>query len=522
MKNNSLIMVAVFVAFTIVSCNKKLDRLPTNDITAEKAYSTALGYKEAFAKVYASYALTGNAGPAGNADIVGLDEGQNADFLRTFWKAEELPTDEAVIAWGDAGLQDFHNMNWSSDNGFLKGLYYRSLLQITLANEFLRQSTDDLLSSRGISGTDADEIRKYRPEVRFLRAYQYWVLMDLFGDPPFITEAEKVGASLPKQISRKELFNYVESELKEIETELPAARTNEYGRADQAAAWALLARVYLNAEVYSGTQRYADAITYSKKVIDAGFKLIPDYRNLMLADNQLNTDEFILTINYDGLHTQGYGGTTFLTHASVGGKMSPAKSGINGGWGGLRTTKTFADLFPDYTGALDQRAEFDLTGQNVDINDETVFNDGIGVVKYRNVNRDGTYGKSLDFSDIDFPIFRLAEMYLVYAEASLRGGGGDNATALGYINLLHARAGAAPVESINLDMILNERAKELYWEGHRRTDLIRYGRFTTGNYLWPWKGGTKNGRAVEDFRNLYPLPSSDVASNPNLTQNPGY
>ena len=242
----------------------------------------------------------------------------------------------------------------------------------------------------------------------------------------------------------------------------------------------------------------------------------------MLADNQLNKDEFILTINYDGLHTQSFGGTTFLTHASVGGTISPANSGINGGWGGLRTTKAFADLFPDYTGAGDQRAQFDLTGQNIDINDETVFKDGIAVVKYRNVTRTGDLGQSLDYADIDFPLFRLPEMYLIYAEAVLRGGSGNNTTALDYINLLRTRAGATNVNSINLDFILDERGRELYWEGFRRTDLIRYDKFTTDAYIWPWKGGTKNGRAVEDFRNIYPLPSSDVVSNPNLVQNPGY
>ena len=234
-----------FIVNFITACNKDLDRLPTNDITADQAYSTPLGYKQAFAKVYASYALTGNTGPSGSADIIGLDEGQNADFLRTFWKAQELCTDESVVAWGDAGLQDFHNMNWSSDNGFLKGLYYRSLLQITLCNEFLRQSGDDQLSGRGISGADADQIRKYLPEVRFLRAFQYWVLMDLFGNPPFITESVKVGTSLPIQISRKDLFAYIESELKSIEGELPAPKMNEYGRADQGAAWALLAAYIL-------------------------------------------------------------------------------------------------------------------------------------------------------------------------------------------------------------------------------------------------------------------------------------
>lgn len=513
------------LAVGMVSCKKNLDLLPTNDVTSETVYQTAAGYQQAFAKVYGSYATTGNNGPAGNGDIQGIDEG-TSDFLRLFWKAQELSTDEAVIAWGDAGIQDFHNMNWSSSNPFLKGLYFRSLYQITLCNEFIRQSADDKLSSRGISGTDADKIRGFKTEARFLRAFQYWVLMDLFGNPPFVTEADALGAALPPQKQRKEVFEYIESELKAIETELPAARSNEYGRADKAAAEALLARIYLNAKVYTGTDRYTDAITYSKKVIDAGYSLETNYSDLMLADNNLNKKEFILTINYDGANTQGYGGATFLTHAEVGGSMAPGSFGISGGWYGLRTTKNLPNLFPDYTGGADKRSQFYTSGQNLEIKDLSSFGDGLAVTKFKNVTRSGAKGKSLDFADMDFPLFRLPEMYLIYAESVLRGGtGGDKATAIQYINNLRTRAygnASGNVADINVDFILDERARELYWEGFRRTDLIRYGKFTTGTYLWPFKGGVANGKPVEDYRNVYPIPSIEITSNTNLKQNTGY
>jgi hypothetical protein len=508
------------------ACTKDLNRYPTNDVTSESVFSSSTGYRQAFAKVYGSFALTGNIGPAAPCnqcgDLAGIDEGFS-DFYRLFWKAQELSTDEAVIAWGDIGIQDFHNMNWSPTNPFLTGLYYRSNYQIMLANEFLRQSTDDKLTARGIPAASADSIRKFRPEVRFLRAYQYWVLMDLFGNPPFFTENDPVG-TYPKQIARKDLFTYIESELKAIEPDLAAPRTNEYGRADRGAAWALLARMYLNAQVYTGSGRYADAVTYAKKVIDAGYGLLTNYRWLMLADNNVNNPEFIFTINYDGLHTQGYGGTTFLTHASVGGSMPASASGVGGGWGGIRTTKNIPNLFPDVNGTADQRAEFFTSGQNIEINDQTVFTDGLAINKYRNVKRDGSQGQTPDFADIDMPIFRLGEMYLIYAEATLRGGNGDLNLALQYVNNLRTRANAAQVTSgqLTIDFMLDERARELYWEGFRRTDLVRYGKFTTTNYLWPWKGGVKNGTSVADFRNLYPIPSTDVTANPNLTQNTGY
>ena len=509
------------------SC-KKLDLTPTNDVTSETVYANAAGYKQVLAKVYGAFALTGNAGPAGNGDVQGIDEGFS-DFYRLFWKAQELSTDEAVIAWGDAGIQDFHNMNWSSNNSFLTGLYYRCLYQVTLANDFIRESADDKLSARGIAGTDADNIRQYAREVRFLRAYQYWVLMDLYGNPPFVTETSVIGGAPPAQASRSQIFTYIENELKAIEGALPNARANEYGRADKAAIWALLARLYLNAQVYTGTARYADALAYAKRVIDAGYTLVPDYRWLMLADNHQNANEFIFTINYDGTRTQGYGGTTFLTHASVGGSsMSATAFGIDGGWGGIRTTKNLVNLFPDQTGAADKRAQFYTTGQNLEIANQTVFTDGFAVTKYKNVTRTGAIGSSANFADVDMPLFRLAEMYLIYAEAFARGAGGDPATATGYINALRARAygtpggGAVSSGQLTPDFVLDERARELYWEGHRRTDLIRYNKFVEGTYLWPWKGGVASGTGVSAIRKLYPIPSRDVNANRNLVQNPGY
>ncbi|RYE30326.1 MAG: RagB/SusD family nutrient uptake outer membrane protein [Sphingobacteriaceae bacterium] len=537
MKKNSikiLLITGLFAGTTLVSCKKNLILTPNDQITSTQVYSTAAGYKQALAKVYGSYALTGNNGPAGSGDIAGIDEG-TSDFFRLYWEAQELPTDEAVIGWGDAGLPDFHNMSWSSSNLFLQGLYYRCNYQITLCNEFIRQSSDENLSSRGITGTDATTIGYYRAEARFLRAYQYSILMDLFGNPPFATEANAIGSTTPPQTDRKTLFNYIETELKAIDGSLLAPKQNEYGRADQAAAWALLARIYLNAGVYTGTTRYTDAVTYSQKVISAGYSLIGNYTNLMLADNNNNTSEFILTINYDGNNTQSYGGTTFLTHAPVGGSMPSSSFGISGGWAGLRTTSSLVNLFPANTstafpnnGNPDKRAEFWTNGQNLAINDVTSFTDGYAVNKYRNVTSAGATGSNIGYSDVDMPIFRLPEMYFIYAEAVLRGGtGGDAATALTYMNRIRTRAygsasGNIAASDLTTDFILNERARELYWEGFRRTDLIRYGRFTEGTYLWPYKGGVRAGTAVASFRSIYPLPTSDLSVNPNLKQNTGY
>jgi len=533
------ISVASAFCLLLAACTKKLDRLPTNDITAAQAYSTPLGYKEGLAKVYAAFALTGNGSignttpGTGNPDIpkeIIADEG-NSDFLRLYFNLQELTTDEAAWTWqNDAGIQGLHEMSWSSINPIVDGLYYRSFFQITLCNEFIRQSADAIITGKGFSAATVDSIRHYRAEARLLRAYQYWVQMDLFANPPFATEKDAIGTFIPKQISRKDLFNYVESELKSVDSGLVAPRANEYGRADQAAAWALLARLYLNASVYTGTARYTDAITYCNKVIAAGYTLHPDYTQLVLADDNLNTDEFILTINYDGTNTQNYGGTTYLVHGPAG--IPGTISGSNGSWSGLRCTQNFVALFPDNSGSTDHRAQFYQTGQNLTMKDLYTATDGFSTYKFRNLTRSGGPAPHADpngnFSDIDFPLFRLGEIYLIYAESVLRGGsGGDATTALNYINLLRTRAygntsGNITAGQLTTDFILDERGRELYYEAMRRTDLVRFGKFTTGAYLWAWKGGVSGGAAVADKYNIFPIPSTDLSSNPNLTQNTGY
>ena len=536
MKNKLIkyISVTLVVAIVAASCAKKLDLYPTNDLTPEKAYSTAAGYKSVLAKIYGTLAISGNRGPAGNPDISGgLDEGSQVGFIRMFFNCNELPTDEAVVAWNDQTIHDFHNLRYTSADPFLKGIYARPIYNITLINEYLRESTDAKLAERGITGTDAAEIKKTVAEVRFLRAFNYWVMMDLFGKSTFITEDDLIGTALPKEISRADLFLYIEKELKAIDADLAPAKTIEYGRVDQAAAWALLARMYLNAGTYTGTTKYTDAVTYAKKVIAAPYTLYTGYPRVFMADNDKAKDEFIFAVNCDGRRTSAYGNTTFLVHAPCGDEI--AEYGIIEGWYGYRSTSSFVNLFSDLTGATDKRAMFTTakygtSPAQLTITDISSFDQGPHVKKFVNVRSDGAPVSDATkyFADIDFPVFRLSEMYLIYAEAVLRGGtGGDATTALGYMNNIRTRAygnttGNISAGQLNLQFILDERGRELYWEGHRRTDLIRYGLLTTGTYLWPWKGGVSSGTAVHAKYNIFPIPASNLVANPNLTQNAGY
>ena len=530
MKNQlvkKLTTVAVIaLAITVTSCKKNLQ--PIGELTSANAYKNFSNYLPILAKSYTAFALSGQEGPAGNPDIAGIDEGFS-NYIREYYNMQELTTDEAQIVWNDGTVHDLHDMVWTSQNEFIRAMYDRIYYEISIDNEFLRQTTDAQLASNGITGSNVTLVHQYRAEARFLRALSYWHGIDLYGNIPLITEAQSVGVFFPTQASRATIFAYIESELKAIDGDLGAPRFS-YGHADKAAAYTLLAKLYLNAKVYTGTDRSTDAITYANKVIASGYTLSSKYQNLFLADNN-TSPEIIFPIESDGKVTTGYGGMTYLVHAPVGGNMNPANYGINGGWSGIRTTPQFVSLFSDPSGNTDQRAVFFTDGQSLSITDEYTFTDGYAISKFKNITSAGVVGSDPtgNFPDTDFPMFRLADIYLIYAEAVLRGGsGGDIGTALGYINQIRTRAfggstaGNITSGQLTLPFILDERGRELLFECTRRTDLIRFGEFTGGAYLWQWKGKVLNGTSVSDNLNLMPIPSTEITNNPTLKQNPGY
>ncbi|MGB6269793.1 MAG: RagB/SusD family nutrient uptake outer membrane protein, partial [Olleya sp.] len=344
MKKELKHLIAIMVLFFgLVSCHDDLNQSPIDpDIfTEEDVFANATEAKGALAKLYASLALTGQQGPAGQPDIADIDEGFS-QYSRMLFNLNELTTDHAVVGWGDAGLPDLHGQYWSGSNDFTEAMYFRLAQEVSFCNSFIENA----------SALSDAEVQSFIAEARFLRAFAYYNLMDLYGNVPLVTE---VTTDLPTQASRTELFNFVESELLAIQNDLKSSGANEYGRVDQVAAWALLSKLYLNAEVWTGTPRYTDCVTYSNNVMNSTYSINMNdangngtaYDELFLADNDTNgaQNEFIFALNFDGLRSQTYGGTTFLVHAAIGGSMNATEFGVNGGWGGLRTTKNLVEKF---------------------------------------------------------------------------------------------------------------------------------------------------------------------------------
>lgn len=518
-KSNSRILylglLLLAISIPLNSCTDELDKpfSEANILTADGVYTSVDGYKQGLVSVYSNLAYS--------------------TFLRFYWSMQEYSTDMAVSTWNDGGDGIYHELAWSADSPAISNVYNAAINMITQSNNFISESTPEKIEARGFTGQDAEQIQQFNAEARYLRALCFWILMDAYGNPPFPTP-DLLGKPVPpSQIQRADLFVFLEEELKDLETKLAEPRTNEWGRPDKAAAWALLSRMYLNGNVYTGQDYYTEAITYSKKIIDEGYSLEDKYEWLMLGDNYLNTNEFIFTINYDNTNITWFG-TNFLALGPAG--VPASINGMSGSWQAFRFTQQIPELFPTYDTTVDKRAMLWTQGQQLEVESIQTSTDGFSAYKYRNLTREGnpidqdnTFG---NISDIDFPIFRLAEIYLIYAEAVLRGGqGGDTATALNYINQIRGRAYADDPSStegnissseLTLDFILDERARELYWEAHRRTDLIRYDKLTTGDYLWAWKGNVENGRAVEDKYNLFPIPTADLLANPNLKQIDGF
>lgn len=464
--------------------------------------------------------------------MVGIDGGSQASFIRVLWNMQELASDIAHCCWNDPGIPDFNHISWSASSPWIKGSYYRLFYQINLSNAFLRETTDDKLASRGCSEQVKASVKVFRAEARFMRALMYQYALDLYRNVPFVDENSPIGSIRPTQINKVDLFEYIEREMTECEKDMldPSIGFNDnYGHANKAVVWAALSRLYLNAETYVGVAKYTESIANSKKVIAAGYQLEPVYGDMFKADNH-HSKEMIFPLRYEGDDTMTWGGMTALL--CWGFAEFQEETNAKGGWQGVRAKSSLYKIFEkEENSDKDTRKAMLRTEStmNIEITNEANFaNNGIPVTKFYNVNKDGSKPASSE-AWIDYPLFRLGEIYLNLAEAVLRGGqGSTRVEALGYLNDLRKRAYSdkvvAPISDsdFTLNFLMDERARELFYEAQRRTDLVRFGKYTSGDYVWPWKGGVSAGKAVADFYQVFPLPSDDIGSNLNLKQNDGY
>ncbi|MBQ8100719.1 MAG: RagB/SusD family nutrient uptake outer membrane protein [Paludibacteraceae bacterium] len=516
---------------------------------------STIDMNELFVKCYATMALTGQQGPDGNGDVAGVDEGTSS-FYRMMFALNEYCADQIYWIWPDVGVDDIRKATWTASNTLIKGVYSRFYFDITLCNLFI----DKFGEEAGARKT---------AEVRFIRALNYYYLLDMFGNVPKVW---KSGLSeLPEQYKRADLYADLTAELEDLMQDLaPAGQRESYYRVDQAAAWLLLSRIYLNAEIYTGKDAasckadYDKAAKYAEMVMNSSYDLASQYRYLFMGDNDnlsaVNDayKEIILPVAQDGIEIQSWGGSLFLIASCYTSGM-PA-SGTTEAWKCIRSRAQLVQLFcPEldrpktaktldqaksvygkyYGGAAqitaaagDSRAMFINAGSSDSYvcnfwtqNKDDEFLSGWGIVKYSNLMADGNRtAHDTKFPDTDLALMRKAEAYLNYAEAVLRGADQLGMTADAAINEVRHRAGAAENAGYTLDDVLDERGRELYAEGCRRSDLIRFHKFTGKAYPWEWKGGAILGAQanVEDFRALYPLPLAEVTANSNLKQNEGY
>lgn len=564
-------VVALLFGSMMSSCVQDLehDCIDPNMITDKD-----IELNQLFSKCYSTLGLTGQKGPDGSGDIEGMDEGKSS-FYRTVNETNEYGCDQLYWIWPDAGVAELRSNSWTSTNIQCRGLYSRCYFDITLCNLFL-DNCDNYTEK-------ADAAMK--AEVRFIRALNYYYLLDNFGNVPFCLHVE---TGDPDQIKRADLYDWLTHELEALRTDLaPAWQRKSYYRVDQAAADLLLSRIYLNHEIYLGTADqavYDKAAKYAKMVIDSPYQLASKYQYLFMGDNDgLSTEndahrEIILPVAQDGLQTRCWGGSQYLI-ASYSTAGMPSV-GTNDRWKSLRAKAQLVQLFcPELkrpyeptndaefkkmygkyavTTSTEDASSYDENGFPICIkemqaacgDDRALFinsmKDADGVLHYCNFWKEckadvffsgwliwkftnnvadpkHVLGDS-KLVDMDIPLMRAAEAYFNYAEAVLRGAGEiDGYTPVEAINTIRRRAHAEEISTCNLDYILDERGREFYGEGMRRNDLIRFHKFTGSTYAWEYKGGDILGKTpIEDYRILFPLPLTDVVANSKLTQNPDY
>ena len=511
--NHYITKILIATGALLSSCINQLDQYPHIEKTPVDVYTSVENYEMVLAKLYGSFVLAGQDKGGGNEDILGS---RGFDYMRCYFNMQEVGTDEVAMIWhASDGQTALSYLSWDSTDPWVFDMYYRIYYTIALCNEFLRYANVGAIG--GFSESDQQQIMQMSYEARFLRALAYSHALDMFRNVPFVDENDPIGTYIPPRYTAQQIFEYIVNELKDIENELPNRLNTVYPRVGRGAAYTLLAKVYLNAETYGCDKHYTECITYCKKVIDEGYSLEPEYTKLFNADNHLRTNEIILGFSVDSRNAVSWGASTYIVCGQCSGSFG-LDLGVKSSWEMFRARSPIANLYDEKDG----RNLFYKTDRPQEVTSLDDPNVGYFYMKWSNLTDGGSMSNEVDGVDTDLPLFRLADVYLMLAESFLREGQGtDRTSAVYYVNLLRARAfgsdaGNIDPAALTLDFVLNERARELSLEMVRRTDLIRYDYFTTDKYIWEWKGGTMDGRAVDGKYNIYPIPYAELTANPNL------
>lgn len=518
----------------LTGCVGDLDQYPHTDTTSKDVYQTVENYESVLSGIYTSLVIN-------LSSISGDDRYQN--YTRSLMMFQECSADAIDDVWiSGESMTDVNNQSWTAGDPWVSAIYYHIYNIVALSNEFIRSASDGAIAR--FSEAERDKIREWRDEARCIRALAYYHALDLFPAASFVTENDPVGSYIPPVYTRKQLFDFIEEELLELGTTL--SKTN-YGHMNRAAAWALLARMYLNAPVYTGEEKYSECISCCREVIKDGYSLEPDYARLFNADNHKRTNEIIFALACNATHTVAWGAGTYMVCASRFdndyGMLE--EFGVSSYWNCLRVRPQLVDLFDENDGRAmfgdkDRRAyndadapddyytiEGDTKYKYRDRSKEIIGHDettsGWLLNKWTNLTDDSQVASDtrVNGAETDYPIFRLADVYLMLAEAVVRGGqGATRQEALELVNLIRKRAygddsGDISDGEMTLDFLLDERGRELYSESVRRTDLIRFGKYTSG-YKWNWKGGVKDGADVHARYAFLPIPEAELSANPTL------
>ena len=500
MKN---ILIPAFIALLMMGCTK-VDEEVYDKYAASEFYSSATGADVALANVYAQ--IPGNWGGVGYA---GADNG--------WYDVNSMSTDEQVVPHRTTGDWELtfawmYKREWLPDHSQINNTWnwlYKSVFSANLAVDLLQKA-------------NADEAKI--AEAKVLRAFFYYLLLDDFGSVPFYTENNVTVDQMPQK-SRKEIFDFVVDEIKTNADKLSTSRGGAYyGRFNRWAAYTVLAKLYLNAEVYTGTPMWNECLEMCDKIGEGGFTLhsgASDASNPLgskyfeLFGDVLPDDETILAI----YTTVDVVGRNIFTVRSLGGADGTALLGY-GAWNGTIVPEDFVNKFSDddirkhqFRYGNDpygpQPAGFFIYSMQVDNLDNPGAAPNAGV---RNQKFWPALPANSGGASNDFPIYRYADVMLMKAECLVRTGNASAAKPL--VDEIRERAGLDGLGSDpTLGDIYNERGFELSWEGHRRQDMIRFDTFTKAHGLAP---------AVDDHYKLFPIPTSALNANPNLIQNTGY